>query len=179
MRNRLDNVMIVDGYNVIRADARYSSLIDEDPQITDVYMRAREALIADVAAAAQRTYDATIVFDGGGNPYSDGKDYQVAGVRVMFSPHRKEADELIEKLATSAREAGREVLVVTSDAATQWTVFGDGVTRQSSRMFVDEVSTMNMHLEEDARVYQKATVQDRLSPEVREKLRRLARGESL
>lgn len=169
--------MIVDGYNVIRSDARYSSLIDEGPGITDVYVRAREALISDVAAAALKTYDATIVFDGGNNPFSDGKDYHVAGIRVLFSPHRTEADELIEKLATEAREQEREVLVVTSDAATQWTVVGDGVTRLSSRMFVDEISTIEEHIEEDAQVYQKQTIQDRLDGDVLEKLKKMARGD--
>lgn len=178
-RSPYARLMIVDGYNVIRSSPVYSSLIDDDPEITDVYVRAREALITDVATAAQGSHDAIVVFDGGGNPYSEGKDYRTAGIRVCFSPYKKEADELIEKLARSARVRGQEVLVVTSDAATQWTVVGDGVTRQSSRMFIEDLGLAQKEYEQNMHDYSKASIQGRIPKDVAEKLRRMARGETI
>ncbi len=41
-------LLVVDGYNVIRATDRYAHLIDEGD--ADPFMRAREALLSDVAA---------------------------------------------------------------------------------------------------------------------------------
>lgn len=169
--------MIVDGYNVIRSSSRYSRLIDESPQVNDVYYQAREALINDVASEALNNYDVTIVFDGGGNPYSEGKSYKTAGIDIRFSPYKQEADTVIEKLATEAREAGCEVLVVTSDAATQWTVVGEGVSRQSSRMFLEDISSLRDSLAENAACYDKTTLAKRIDPKIAEKLKRMARGE--
>lgn len=174
---RYHRVMIVDGYNVIRSSCRYASLIDESQQTNDIYYQAREALISDVAAATLNSYDAIIVFDGGGNPYSDGASYKRAGVDIRFSPYKQEADAVIEKLATEAREAGCEVLVVTSDAATQWTVVGEGVSRQSSRMFLEDIESLRNSFEEDAVCYHKSTIGKRIDPQLAEKLRRMARGE--
>lgn len=171
-------VMIVDGYNVIRASERYSELIHDDPDMTDIYLQAREALISDVAAAALNTYDAIIVFDGRFNPHSQGKDYTAAGIHILFSAYKQEADEVIESLAASARMNEREVVVVTSDAATQWTVLKEGVTRVSSRMFLEEVTVMNKEFDDDKTVYSKHTLGDRIKDaSVAEKLRRMARGE--
>ena len=172
-------LMLVDGYNVIRATGRYSSMIDDDGSVSDVYMRAREALIGDVAYAAQGKYEACIVFDGGGNPHSDGKSYKTAGVQIVFSAYGQEADTVIEKLATQAREHDKEVLVVTSDAATQWTVVGDGVSRLSSRMFNEEIELMRDDLAEDAVNYSKNTLVSRLPADIAEKLRKMSRGEGL
>ncbi len=128
-------VLIVDGYNVIRNNPRYQALgIDYEGK--SAWNKARETLITDTAMLAKADYEkATIVFDGAGNPASTGQPQNHAGVTVIFSPHGKTADTVIEKLAHDARERGLEVTVVSSDFSIQTTVFGGGVTRMSAAGF--------------------------------------------
>lgn len=171
---RIKRSLIIDGYNVIYASDKYKKLINESPGVSDIYVMARQALIADVAAAAQNHYEAVIVFDGAQNKFSDGKPQKVAGISVIFSPYKMEADQVIEKLAKEARAQEHEVIVVSSDQAMQWTVVGDRITRLSSRMFEEEVESMNTYLKEDAQDYSKATIGDRLDPEVYAKLKAMS-----
>ncbi len=175
-------VLVVDGYNVIRESPRYRGLVDEDlsdPVLHDVYVRARQALVADVAAFAQGNFHAVIVFDGFGNPDPERPPRRAAGVDIVFSPSGVEADAVIERLVTQHREAGHPVTVVSSDAAVQSTVFGNGVDRLSSRMFENETVSMREHVDEmrvapatGGRI--RTTVADRLPVDVRVKLKEMA-----
>ena len=174
-------VLVVDGYNVIRESRAYRKLIDEDltdPLLHDVYVRAREALLADVAAFAQGTYEATVVFDGFGNPDPERPPLRTAGVNVVFSPSGVEADTVIERMVAEERAAGSAVTVITSDAGVQSTVFGENVTRLSSRMFDNETTVMNEHIAE-MRIAPhtggpiRATVADRVPPDIRAQLKQM------
>ncbi|MDO5044488.1 MAG: NYN domain-containing protein [Coriobacteriia bacterium] len=171
MARKHQKVLIVDGYNVINSSERYSKLINTDSGVSDIYIMAREALISDVAAIAQHQYDATIVFDAAHNEFSNGKTEYQAGIKIIFSPFRKEADTVIEKLAKTSGENAREVIVVTSDQATQWTVVGENVSRFSSRMFIEEICKVNQDFEDSNISYKKATIADRISPDVLAKLK--------
>ncbi len=164
-------VLLVDGYNVIRSTGAYEHLVDD-------WDAARTALIADVAAYAQRAWKATIVFDGAGNPNSNGVAHRVAGIDVIFSRAGLEADAVIESLAREARERGDSVLVVTSDAATQWTVMGGGVDRMSSLGFIEELHLSDADWREaNPAGLRKSVLGERIDPSVSEKLRRWARGQ--
>jgi predicted RNA-binding protein with PIN domain len=171
-------VLLVDGYNVLRSGGAYSHLTEGMPDHThDAFNLARQTLVTDVATFAGREYEATIVFDGGGNPQSSGEPREVAGIRVIFSAAGTSADSVIEELARTAVERGREVLVVTSDAATQWTVFRGKVTRMSAAGFVDEMRGIRREVVEAADAQAtKRTLADRLDPTTRAALERLARG---
>lgn len=172
-----EKVLIVDGYNVIRATSEYSRLIDEDdPRNRDVYHRARTRLIDDVAGFAHGEYDAYIVFDGGGNARSEGKSSTCGGVNIIFSSAGKEADAVIESLARNARAENRDVFVVTNDAAMQWTIFRENVTRMSARMFVGEMEDDVAGREDKPVRTMKNTLGDRIDPEVARKLSEWARG---
>ena len=127
-------ILIVDGYNVLRSGSRYQRIASPD-YADDAFNCARETLVNDVVNFAGREYQATIVFDGGGNAFSTGEIQRVGGVRIMFSPAGHTADKVIEKLAREARERGAKTLVVTSDAAIQDAVFGFGVDRMSANGF--------------------------------------------
>lgn len=168
---------MVDGYNVIHATPRYEQLIfdrSDDPYSNDVYDRARTALIADVAAFAQRRYDAVIVFDGAGNVSADRPNLPQAGVRIEFSPTGVSADTVVQRLCIEAREAGRACSVVTSDGTIQATVMGKGVTRISARMLVDEIRSIDADVAEAEEAPQvKLTLGSRLSPEALAKLEAL------
>lgn len=167
--------LVVDGYNVIRSVDKYRQLIDEeilDPVLHDVYIRARSALIADVAAFAKGRYEATIVFDGFDNPDPYRDVVKTAGVNIVFSEPGEEADAVVERLVTQGRDHGRDMTVVSSDRLIQNTVFGDGVTRMSARMFAGETHQMNKRIYEQHEQPRdtKATLADRIPADVRHKL---------
>ena len=192
--NRSRTVLIVDGYNVLRSSGLYeefyaaaseagfpsggSSGFSADYSY-DTFNAAREALIGDVAVFAHRRYEATVVFDGAGNPSSIGSRTDVGGVGVIFSPANTSADTTIEELARRAAGAGRDVLVITSDAATQWTVIGKRITRMSAIGFADEMRALRKAtVNEIKAVAKKNTLGERIDEQTREKLARLARGQS-
>jgi predicted RNA-binding protein with PIN domain len=165
-------VLLVDGYNVIRLTPPYRHLAEDDLD------SARVALISDVAAYACGEWHATIVFDGGNNPQSTGEPHETSGVTVVFSRFGTEADTVVESLARVARERGDHVEVVTSDAQTQWAVFGKGVARRSSAEFANELRAEEAewrgHTPSGER---RSPLECRIDPDVAERLARWARGE--
>lgn len=125
--------LIVDGYNVLHGVSRYRALLRRD------LAAARARLVDDVASFAAGAWRAAVVFDGASQ--ADGTaESDIAGVRVLYSPEGVDADTLVEELARAARDSGGEAVVVTSDATTQWTVFGGKVTRMSAREFAAELA---------------------------------------
>lgn len=183
-------LLVVDGYNVIYGTTRYQGLIDEhagagaladvahlsrDPYGHDPFERAREALVSDVAAYAQGSYEAVIVYDGAQNLSEDRPNLPKAGVRVAFSRTGESADTVIERLVTKARHENRDVLLVTSDNAIRFTVGGIPVTTVSSQLLATDIGNVVRDVEV-ARVERSGghmTVGDRLSPEARAKLEKL------
>jgi predicted RNA-binding protein with PIN domain len=170
-------VLLVDGYNVLRSSGYYAHLVQEAPDHTDdAFNNARQTLVTDVATFAGNEYDATVVFDGADNPSSTGEARMVAGIRVIFSPAGVSADTVIEERARKAANQGKEVLVVTSDAATQWTVFRGKVTRMSAAGFSLEMQGIHQEVSEahaDAQL-EKNTLGARLDDSTREALKHLA-----
>jgi hypothetical protein len=166
-------VLLVDGYNVVRCTPPYRELAEQD------LASAREALVSDVAAYAQGEWEATVVFDGAGNPRSDGVAHRFAGITVVFSRYGTTADSVIEGLARLAREHGHTVEVVTSDAQTQWTVLGGGVVRRSSAEFAGDLRVTEAEWRENAPAGSSACrLEERIPADVREVLERWARGEA-
>lgn len=177
-------LLLVDGYNVMGATPRYEGLIDEhtDPKSfdTDPFIRAREALISDVATYAQGRFDAVVVFDGASNADPDRNATHEAGLTVVFSRTGESADSVIERLATQARQEGRMVSVATSDNTIRATIgAGPGdVTAISSKIFVRELERIDTEVavEEQDRSHHKATIEDRISPDMRKKLWHILRS---
>jgi uncharacterized protein len=164
-------VLIVDGYNVIHQTPPYNAIAETDLDA------ARLALVSDVSAFAHGEYRATVVFDGHNNPGSNGQPHHIAGVTVIFSRYCCDADTVIESLSRAGREAGDEVVVVTSDAEMQWTVLGGGVARMSSVEFAGEIRSEDAQWREHAPAgSMKGRVGDRIGADVRERLSRWARG---
>ena len=162
--------IIIDGYNVIRQAAPYRELADRGD-----LDQARDALIGDVAALATKTTRVTVVFDGTNNPTSTGERSLQLGVIVMFSPHGRTADSVVEKLSHEMRDRGDTVEVVTGDATIQWTVMGGNVMRKSSREFTTEMREDFKEWQTDNRRHaMKSSLDDRLSPEARAALDRLS-----
>jgi predicted RNA-binding protein with PIN domain len=161
--------IIVDGYNLLCGTPRYAALMDRDIDA------ARERLIADLGARVVEGAMITIVFDGGGNPTSDGLSREVGGVSVIFSPSGTEADTVIEGLAAAARDAGEPVEVVTSDGATRWTAMGGSVTVTRAAAFAGELAEDEASWRaEDAAPRRRTTVADGVDQNTRMRLDLLA-----
>lgn len=172
-------ILIVDGFNVLRSGSRYKNISLNMPDYDhDWFNRAREMLINDVVHFAGHEWRATIVFDGGGNEESTGEARKVGGVRIVFSATGSSADKVIEKLAFESREKGYEVMVVTSDATVQDTVFGLGVDRMSAEGFSLEVDRYydEARRDESPKVATKRTVADRIDAGTLAKLKALRDG---
>ena len=162
--------LIVDGHNVLRSAPRYADVVARDIDA------AREQLIADLGARAADGTDVVLVFDGAGNPSSDGTPAMVGGVTVIFSPAGVEADAVIENLAREARLAGVETEVVTSDAETRWASLGGSVTVRRASAFAQEIAgdERGWRAEADG-AGPRAPLEDRLDAETRARLERLSR----
>jgi predicted RNA-binding protein with PIN domain len=183
-RSTPTKVLLVDGYNVLRAGQLYRPFTQRMPDhSSDAFNAAREALLSDVVGFAGREYAATVVFDGAGNPGSTGEARRFGTIEYRFSPAGVSADTVIEQLASEAAHAAREVLVISSDATVQWTVFGRQVTRMSAAGFCDEVLALRKGLEELATPGLpgagtpaiKNTLAERLDPLTRKKLEKLVK----
>ncbi|MDI6901234.1 MAG: NYN domain-containing protein [Anaerosomatales bacterium] len=163
---------IVDGYNVVHVSDRYRSLADSDLDA------ARARLVEDVASFCPGEGRCVIVFDGAGNPSSDGTPHHVAGVTVIFSAAGESADTVIEALAARGRDRGEQVIVVTSDAATQWTVMRAGVARMSAREFSERLAEHGGEWREHAPTGSlRGHLEERIDADVRRRLARWARGD--
>jgi predicted RNA-binding protein with PIN domain len=161
--------IIIDGYNVIRQTAPYRELSERGD-----LDHAREVLIGDVAALAGKDTRVTVVFDGTNNPASTGEATTQLGISVIFSPHGRTADSVVEKLSHEARDRGDTVEVITSDATIQWTVMSGTVMRKSSREFGAEIREDFKQWQSDNRDHaMRSTLDDRLSPDAVEAIKRL------
>lgn len=161
--------LIIDGHNLLLGAPRYAALAASDID------GARERLIADLGSRVADGQDVTVVFDGGGNPASDGQPNVIGGVTVIFSPYGLEADAVIESLAALAREAGESVQVVTSDGATRRTAQGGSVTVRRAAEFARELERDESEWRrESGASRRRATLADSLDPEARARLDRLA-----
>ena len=183
-------LLVVNGYNVIHGNVRSQALIDEhagagaladvahlsrDPYGHDPYERAREALVTDVAAYAQGSYEPVVVYDGAGNLNPERPNRPVAGVEVVFSRTGESADTVIERLVTKARGEGRDVLLVTSDNTIRFTVGGIPVTTVSSQLLAADIEIVDrdVSVSREERTHGRLTLADRLDPATRAKLDKL------
>lgn len=101
--------IIVDGYNVIRADPRLQSFE------RDALEKARDVLVRTLASSPRLVRDRiTVVFDGTGGTRGHVHAHSVGRVRVLYSARGQSADEVIVREAGSLRATG-QVIVVTND----------------------------------------------------------------
>ncbi|MBW2057114.1 MAG: NYN domain-containing protein [Deltaproteobacteria bacterium] len=99
--------LVVDGYNLIRRSPSLSILDRQDLE------KGREELIRRLASYKRaRSLPITVVFDGWDQGTLSGSSKMEKGIRVIFSPRGRKADQVIIQ---RAREMGEKAIVVTSD----------------------------------------------------------------
>ena len=159
--------LILDGYNLIGALARYST------RSTGSLDRSRELLINDALKASGWTGRRLIVvFDAAGNLEPGRTEPRAGGaVRVVYSAPGESADDVIERLVGNLEGT---VTVCSADFALQRAALARGAARAAPREFEALLEGLPA-LTRTPDVPFRARLYDRLSPEVRRSLDELRR----
>ncbi|MBC1350656.1 NYN domain-containing protein [Listeria welshimeri] len=137
----MEQILLVDGYNVIGAWPELSFLKDRDLEA------ARDKLIEWMAEYQSYTgYRVVVVFDAQfvRGVKRKSKKHQV---EVVFTHEDETADEYIEQKAIEWKNARTQIIVATSDCTEQWAIFGQGALRISSRELLFEIQEMSKQIE--------------------------------
>lgn len=165
---------LIDGYNLLHAHPTLSIQLERDIDT------ARTQLVAELAGFAQGGPRTIVVFDGAGNPASDGAPHHIGALTVIFSAAGTSADAVIEGLARRFRDRGEAVVVVTSDAATRDTVQTGSVTVRSSAAFAVELLSGNAEQQaESLRHSKRVPLGERIDEQVGATLARWARADAI
>jgi predicted RNA-binding protein with PIN domain len=167
----VEDVLIVDGYNVIGAWAPLQKLKAISLE------EARRALIDMLEEYQSITgLRVFIVFDAYRVP-GPTKEYQHPRLGVLFSSEEETADELIERLVAKWYNKRRSIFVATSDSVEQTVIFGQGAFRIPARELYFRVQEAKKRIAKEAgdRLTQKTTIDSFLTPEQRYKLERMRR----
>lgn len=127
MRKRED-ILLVDGYNIIGAWPELAALKQEKLEI------ARDRLLELLADYQSYTgLTVIVVFDAYHVAGGLGSDFRYSKLRVVYTRERETADECIERLVGDWVSARRNVYVATSDLTEQHIAFGRGALRVTAR----------------------------------------------
>jgi predicted RNA-binding protein with PIN domain len=129
----MDDVLIVDGYNIIGAWPRLRELRDRNLD------QARDLLIDAIADYQGFSgMKCIIVFDAYNVP-GLGRQYNLRKVEVYYTKEKETADECIERLVKQLARRRRQIYVATSDFTEQNVAFGSGALRVSARELLIKV----------------------------------------
>ncbi|GLX71069.1 NYN domain-containing protein [Paenibacillus glycanilyticus] len=172
--NRRNDILLVDGYNMIGAWPMLEKLKEIDLE------EARDKLL-DMLADYQGFSGMTVyvVFDAHQVP-GLGATYRHHKLTIVYTKEKETADECIERLVSELMARRRNVFVATSDLVEQHVAFGIGALRLSARELLINIQqnrkAIELTLREDIPA-KRNTLDGNLSLEVRTKLERLRRGD--
>jgi predicted RNA-binding protein with PIN domain len=125
--------IIVDGYNVIRADSRLQSLERVSLE------HAREVLVQTLASAPRLVNDEiTVVFDGGRGTRRHVHSQRRGRVDLLYSAQGQTADEVIVARARDVVRRGR-VVVVSNDAEVRENCRAEGCEVSTSENLLGQI----------------------------------------
>jgi len=170
----MDDVLIVDGYNVIGAWPDLRVLRD------DRLDEARDLLID--AIADYQGYSGVkciIVFDAYNVP-GLGRRYNLRKVEVHYTKEKETADECIERLVKQLTRRRRQIYVATSDFTEQNVAFGSGALRVSARELLIKVRESQKEVSirvQEKPLSERNTFDKYLSGDLRDKLEKWRKGQ--
>lgn len=168
----MNNILLVDGYNIIGAWPELRELKDKD------LSAARDRLIERMAEYQAYTgFRVIIVFDA---HFVKGieRKYKNSKVEIIFTKENESADERIEKLAIDLNNIKTQIHVATSDYTEQWVIFGQGALRKSARELLNEMNHINGEIKKKVKktTEKKPTAKIALTDEVAEIFEKWRRG---
>lgn len=139
----MEEILIVDGYNLIGAWPELSRLAES--RLED----ARDQLISELADYQSYTGKKVIVvFDAHQVP-GHGVKLKTSRIDVRFTKEKETADELIERLVGELKRRTRRIYVATSDLTEQRVTFGKGALRLSARELLIDMKTAAREMEQE------------------------------
>ena len=136
----MQNILLVDGYNMIGAWKELRPLRDEN------FEDARDRLVELMAEyKAVKGWRVIVVFDAHLVPGTE-QLYIQHDVEVIFTRKNETADERIEKLSTDLKGRKIQIHVATSDMTEQNVVFGHGALRKSARELEIEMEIIQSNI---------------------------------
>lgn len=169
----MNDILIVDGYNIIGAWGDLKKLRDVDLQSS------RDALIDKMADYQGYTGTKVMIVFDAYTVHGIEKKMKRSRVEVIFTRKNQTADEKIEQLAIELRNINTQIYVATSDYTEQWVIFAQGALRKSARELELEVQAMEQQVRrrtQDTKEKQPA-MRKIFSKDITEKLEKLRRGE--
>ena len=169
----MNDILIVDGYNIIGAWGDLKKLRDVDLQSS------RDALIDKMADYQGYTGTKVMIVFDAYTVQGIEKKMKQSRVEVIFTRKNQTADEKIEQLAIELRNINTQIYVATSDYTEQWVIFAQGALRTSARELELEVQAMEQQVRrrtQDTKEKQPA-MRKIFSKDITEKLEKLRRGE--
>lgn len=172
--NRRDDILLVDGYNIIGAWPVLEKLKEYDLE------EARDKLM-DLLADYQgfTGMQVYVVFDAHQVP-GLGATYRHHKLMIVYTKEKETADECIERLCSELYVRRRNIYVATSDLVEQHVAFGKGALRVSARELLIDIGQNRKNIEQSLREDkpgQRNSVDGIVSLEVRSQLEKLRRGE--
>ena len=167
-----ENVLLVDGYNVIGAWEELRQL--KDRQLED----SRDLLIERMAEYKAYTgWRVIVVFDAYMVPGIESKKKR-HDVEVLFTRENETADERIEKLVTELIHLRRQIHVATSDFTEQWVIFAQGALRKSARELEIEMKEILKLISGKVKVFEEQRPSSKipLTDEIKEIFEKWRRG---
>ena len=159
----MQNILLVDGYNMIGAWKALRSLRDH------FFEEARDKLVEMLAEyKAVRGWRVIIVFDAHLVPGTE-QLYMQHDVEVIYTRKNETADERIEKLSHELKGRKVQIHVATSDMTEQNVVFGLGALRMSARELEIELEIIQSKISKKVKVTQNERLPNR--PEIPENIR--------
>ena len=139
---KLDEYVILDGYNVIFAWDELKKTAESDLAL------ARDILTRIMCSYTSfRKCHATIVFDAYKRKGGEGSEEQCGNVKVVYTKEAQTADAYIER-ESKALVDDYTVRVVTSDLEEQYVILGNGALRVSAKEFRREIENTTSEIDE-------------------------------
>ena len=136
----MQNILLVDGYNMIGAWKELRPLRDEH------FEDARDRLVELMAEyKAVKGWRVIVVFDAHLVPGTE-QLYMQHEVEVIYTRKNETADERIEKLSNELKGRKIQIHVATSDMTEQNVVFGHGALRKSARELEIEIGIIQKNI---------------------------------
>jgi Predicted RNA-binding protein containing a PIN domain len=170
----MNDILIVDGYNVIGAWSDLKSLKQKE------FENARDYLIDKMAEYQAVTgWRVIVIFDAYLIPGQEIKTRK-SNIEVIYTKKSEKADQKIEGLIRKLKNVKTRIHVATSDMAEQWAVFSQGALRKPSRELIDEMKRIDREIGDATATMnqQKVTKGTKIPMDeaTREKLEKMRRG---
>ena len=153
VQERLPEVLLVDGYNIIFA-------WDDLKELAQVNIEGARGKLMDILCNFQgyRKNIVRLVFDGYKVPGNPGEVLKYHNIYVVYTKEAETADQYIEK---TVQDISRkyDVKVATSDALEQMIILGQGARRMSALELLEEIKIVNQEIREEHMAQTKQTNQ--------------------